>query len=139
MPQDGSSINFEKDQFAKGIGAQFVEAGEGYARVRAEVKPELANLHGFAHGGLIFSLADAAFALSVNQDRARAAVQFNMNILRAAPIGEVLMAESKEIYRGRSQSVVELKVTDSRGRLVASGQATALPVNYGVTAPELNP
>ena len=122
---------FEKERFARSLGIRVLEVKDGYARVEAKVRPKLTNLHGFAHGGLLFALADTAFALSVNVNRPAAAVQFSMSICRPTPVGETLTGESTVMHNGRSHVVVALKVTDSRGNLVASGQATALPVNYG--------
>lgn len=121
---------FEKERFAQELGMKLLEAGDGYAKVEVEVKPHLTNLHGFAHGGLIFSVADSAFALAVNLGGAAAAIQFNLNIFRPVPVGEVLIGEALQIYRGRSQAVVDLKVSDDKGRLIAKGQATALPARY---------
>jgi len=121
---------FERERFAHELGMRLLEAHAGYAKLEVEVKPQFANLHGFAHGSLIFSLADSAFALSVNMEGPAAAVQFSMNIFRPVPVGDVIVGESLQIYRGKSQAVVELRVTDSRGRLIAKGQATALPVHY---------
>ncbi len=121
---------FEKEQFAHELGIELLEAGDGYAKLEVAVKPQFANLHGFAHGSLIFSVADSAFALSVNMEGAAAAVQFSMHIFRPVPVGDILIAEALQVYRGRSQAVVDLKVTDNKGRLIAKGQAIALPTHY---------
>ena len=38
------------------------EVREDYARVSMVVRADMLNGHGFAHGGMIFALADSAFA-----------------------------------------------------------------------------
>lgn len=121
---------FGKELFARELGAKLVEARDGYAKVEVEVKPHFTNMHGFAHGGLIFTVADFAFALAVNIGGAAAGVQFNLMIFRSASVGEVLIGEAHQIYRSRSMAAVELKVTNNQGRLIAEGQAIALPVRY---------
>lgn len=121
---------FEKELFARELDARLIEARDGYAKVEVEVKPRFANMHGFAHGGLIFTVADFAFAVAVNIGGAAAGVQFNLMIFRPAPVGEILIGEARQIYRGRSMAAVELKVTNNQGHLIAEGQAIALPVRY---------
>ncbi len=121
---------FEKETFAQKLGAKLIEAKDGYAKVEIEVKPHFTNMHGFAHGGLIFTVADFAFALAVNISEAAAGVQFNLMIFRPASVGEILIGEARQIHRSRSMAAVELKVTNNQGRLIAEGQAIALPVRY---------
>lgn len=121
---------FKKELFARELEAKLVEARDGYAKVEVEVKPRFANMHGFAHGGLIYTVADFAFALAVNIGGAAAGVQFNLMIFRPASVGEILIGEAQQVYRSRSMAAVELKVTNNQGRLIAEGQAIALPVRY---------
>src|SRR5215467_3951225 len=47
-------------------GVEIEEAREGYARVRMTVRADMLNGHGTAHGGMIFALADTAFAYACN-------------------------------------------------------------------------
>ena len=42
------------------------EAREGYARIRMALRPDMLNGHGIAHGGIVFALADTAFACACN-------------------------------------------------------------------------
>ena len=43
-------------------GIAIEEAREGYARIRMTITPAMLNGHRIAHGGMIFALADTAFA-----------------------------------------------------------------------------
>ena len=47
-------------------GIRIEEARHRYARVSMVVRPDMLNGHGIAHGGLIFALADSAFAYVCN-------------------------------------------------------------------------
>ena len=47
-------------------GIQIEEARDGYARLSMRLRPDMLNSHGIAHGGMIFALADTAFAYVCN-------------------------------------------------------------------------
>jgi acyl-CoA thioesterase len=57
---------WEGDRLIQDFGMKLLEAREGYAKVSVEVRGRFLNAHGIGHGVLIFAVADAAFALSVN-------------------------------------------------------------------------
>ncbi|HEX6218990.1 MAG TPA: hotdog fold thioesterase, partial [Sphingomicrobium sp.] len=48
----------------EGLGIELLDAGDGRAVVTMSVAPEMCNGHGTCHGGMIFTLADAAFAFA---------------------------------------------------------------------------
>jgi acyl-CoA thioesterase len=50
------------DAASRMLGIQLLEYGEGWARVQLTVRADMVNGHGVCHGGVIFSLADTAFA-----------------------------------------------------------------------------
>ena len=58
--------HMEHDPFARFLGIELLELGEGYSRVALTVQDHMLNFHGLPHGGVIFSLADAAFAAACN-------------------------------------------------------------------------
>ena len=55
---------------SEGTGAawniEIEEAREGYARIAMIVRKDMLNGHATAHGGMLFALADAAFAYACN-------------------------------------------------------------------------
>ncbi len=56
-------------------GIKIEEAREGYARISMRLRAGMLNGHGTAHGGMIFALADTAFAYAQQpkrEDRCRA-------------------------------------------------------------------
>ncbi len=113
---------------------KLLEAREGYARVSVVVEERFLNAHHIAHGVLLFAAADAAFTLSVNAALDAVGVQWSLNMFRAAKPGETVIGESRIIHRGRQSMVCELTVTAGDGRVLAKGQATALPVSREVFA-----
>jgi uncharacterized protein (TIGR00369 family) len=52
----------KSDRYANFLGIQITKIERGYAQANLTVAEPMLNFYGFAHGGLIFSLADAAFA-----------------------------------------------------------------------------
>jgi acyl-CoA thioesterase len=54
------------DAFSRWLGIEVLEARIGYSVVRMTVREEMANGFGTSHGGIVFSLADSAFAFAIN-------------------------------------------------------------------------
>jgi acyl-CoA thioesterase len=120
---------FRGDRLIREFGMKLLEGREGYAKVSVTVEERFLNAHGIGHGVLLFAVADAAFALSVNAAVDAVGVQWSWNVFRAAKPGETVIGESRIIHKGRQSMVCELVVTAGDGRLLAKGQSTALPVS----------
>ncbi len=115
---------FEAEPFARGLGIRLLELKEGFARVEMEVKEEHENIFGYAHGGAIFALIDAAFELAGNS-RGEVSVALNMNVTYTSPAkrGDLLRAEAKEVNTTRKTGLYEIKVFNQEQKLVASCSA----------------
>jgi len=118
----------ENDRLVELFDMHLEEVREGYVKISATVKDQFLNAHQIAHGGFIFSLADVAFAIAVNSTVDAVGVQWSFNTFRAALPGERVVAECSMIHEGRSLMVVEYSVVNDKGKQLAKGQATALPV-----------
>ncbi len=119
------------DRLIQDFGMTLLAGEEGYAKVSVPVRERFLNAHGIGHGVLLFAAADAAFAISVNASVDAVGVQWSLNVFRAAKPGEEVIGESRILHKGRRSLVCELTVTSGDGRLLARGQATALPVPRG--------
>ena len=119
---------FRGDRLIQDFGMKLLEAREGYAKVSVTVEERFLNAHNIAHGVLLFAAADAAFALSVNAVADSLSIQWSLNVIRAAMPGETVIGESQIIHKGRKMMVCDLTVAAGDGRMLAKGQATALPV-----------
>jgi acyl-CoA thioesterase len=101
-------------------GLEIEEAREGYARVRMAVTAAMLNGHGTAHGGLIFSLADSAFAYACNSRNLRSvAAQASIVYLEPAREGDVLIAEAEERALVGRSGVCNVSVRSADGRAIA--------------------
>lgn len=114
--------HISQDPFARFLGIELLELREGYSRVAMTVEEHMLNFHGIPHGGVIFSLADAAFAAASNSHGQTAvALNVSMNFLAAVPVGTRLYAEGTEESLGRRTALCRLAVTTDDGTLVALG------------------
>lgn len=105
------------------------EAAEGYARVRMTLRADMLNGHGTGHGGMIFALADTAFAYACNsRNQATVAQQASIHFLSAPREGEVLIAEAREdAVMGRTGSYrVDVRTVDGRAIAQFQGLSRAI-------------
>lgn len=104
-------------------GLEIEAAREGYARVTMVLRPDMLNGHGTAHGGMIFALADSAFAYACNSRDARTvAAQASIVFLDAARDGERLTAEARETALAGRSGVYHVAVRGADGRVIAEFQ-----------------
>jgi acyl-CoA thioesterase len=100
-------------------GIEIEEAREGYSRIRMRLRADMLNGHGIAHGGMIFALADTAFAYACNSRNVRTvAAQASIIFLD----GEALVAEAEEQALAGRSGVYSVRVSGEDGRPVASFQ-----------------
>lgn len=112
------------DPFANQLGAEIELIEPGYSRVSLTITGAMTNFHGTAHGGIIFSLGDIAFSAAGN-GAGQTAVALNISIsyLRAATIGQRLIAEAREVHPGGRTGLYEITVSDAdTGELIAKSQ-----------------
>ena len=101
-------------------GIKLEEVREDFARVSMVVRAEMLNGHRFAHGGMIFALADSAFAYVCNgANHASMAAQASIVFLDKVREGETLIAEANEVAREGRAGVTRVTVRAGDGRTVA--------------------
>lgn len=113
-----------KEPFASKFGLKLVEIGKGYSKVEMELRPDMENLFGMAHGGALFALIDEAFETASNS-HGTLAVALNMNVtfIASPQPGSTLRAEAREVSLTRKTASYDIKVHDQRGDLVATCMA----------------
>lgn len=115
-----------QDKFAKHLGIAIAERRPGYARISLKVQEHFLNGLNFAHGGVIFSAADYAFALASNTSGESAlGINASINFIKAASLGDELVAEVKEVSRGRRLGTYQGTVTNQNGDVLAQFQSMA--------------
>jgi acyl-CoA thioesterase len=83
------------DEASRALGIELVSCGEGRAVTRMPVRADMVNGYDTAHGGLIFTVADTAFACACNSFGEQT-VAAGAEIVFVAPAhaGDVLVAEA---------------------------------------------
>lgn len=101
-------------------GIAIEEARVGYSRLRMTVRADMTNGHGTAHGGMIFSLADTAFAYACNS-RNQTTVAASASIIYLAPAyeGDILIAEAREDAMAGRSGAYSVAVRSADGRVLA--------------------
>ena len=101
-------------------GIKIEEARHRHARVSMLVRPDMLNGHGIGHGGMIFALADSAFAYVCNGgNHASVAAQASIIFLDKVAEGETLVAEAEEVVREGRAGVTRVSVRTADGRPIA--------------------
>lgn len=101
-------------------GIAIEEARAGYVRLSMRVRDDMLNGHRTAHGGMVFSLADTAFAYVCNGRNERTvAAQAGIVFLSSAEAGETLVAEGQELSTSGRSGVTRVAVRTLDGRPVA--------------------
>ena len=106
------------DYFGELLGIKVIDVKSGYAKISLKITKNHLNFSGFVHGGVIFSLADCAFAEASNFDSPAVAVQVNINYIRPAAEGDTLTAEATRISDGKTFALFNITVTKQE-KLVA--------------------
>lgn len=122
--------HISQDPFARFLGIELLELREGYSRVALTVQEHMVNFHGILHGGVLFSLADAAFAAACNSyGQVAVALTVSVSFLAAVEAGHRLVAEATEEHLGGRTGLYRLAVTREDGSLVALCHGTAYRKN----------
>ena len=110
----------DNDPASAWFGIALDAVGPDFARMSMKVAPVHLNGHGTCHGGVIFTLADTAFAVACNSDNHRTVAQHNqVSYLSPAREGEVLIAEARVTNRSGRSGITDVSVTGADGRTVA--------------------
>lgn len=105
----------KNDPFARFLGIELIEVGEGTATAEVVVKPNLLNAHGVTHGGVIFSLADAVFAVASNSyGKTSLALSMNIGFLAATWEGTRLRATAVEENRTARTAWYRIRVESEK-------------------------
>ncbi len=100
-----------------------------HAVLHVDMRPELANPYGMAHGGLLFTLIDtAAGAVARTDGREYVTLNANANYLRNTTAGRIT-ADAHLVRRGKTATVVDVAVTDEKGTLLTTGTVTMFCLN----------
>src|SRR6476646_8452022 len=101
-------------------GIAIEETRAGYARLSMTVRADMLNSHRIVHGGMVFALADTAFAYVCNSRNEKSvAAQASIVFLGSTEEGETLIAEAEETATAGRSGVTRVSVRTAEGRAIA--------------------
>ena len=110
----------QADHFANSIGARLVEVREGYARAELTVEDRHLNGAGVCQGGVMFTLADLAFAAVANSHGILSVgVQNSISYIKSAQLGDRLSAECFEQVNHHKLPYCDVRITNQQGEVLA--------------------
>ena len=108
------------DQASRNLGMRMEDVKPGAARLRMTVRLDMVNGHGICHGGIVFALADSAFAVACNTYNAvTVAAAASIDFLAPVRMHDELTAEARELWRSKRSGIYEIVVSNQRGEQVA--------------------
>ena len=115
----------KNDLFSQWLGIEVLDVKDGYSKIKMTVRKEMINGFGIVHGGVAFSLSDSAFAFACNnRNNLSVALDTSINFTKPVHVGDVLIAEAKELHNGKSTGLYHITVTNQKDHTVALFKGT---------------
>jgi acyl-CoA thioesterase len=126
---------WSRDHVAQGLGMTLAHVQPGAARLNMQVRQDMVNGHAICHGGMLFTLADTAFAYACNSyNQNTVASACSIDFLAPAHLGDTLVAEAAERALGGRSGVYDVTVTTAAGKTVALFRGKSARIKGEVTA-----
>jgi len=143
-PEDGQATAeavrahmYGRDRAAQALGITVEAIGPGSAVCRMGVRDDMLNGHATCHGGLIFTLADTAFAYACNAgNRATVALTCQVTFIAPARASDVLTASAREQSRTGRTGVYDVEVRRADGAIVALFRGQAYEIRGTIVQPQ---
>ncbi len=108
------------DLAAQALGIEVLDVAPGEVRLAMKVRPDMLNGHRTCHGGIIFALADTAFAFACNSyGEAMVAAGASIEFLAPVASGERLIATARETLRSARHGIYDVGITGASGEVLA--------------------
>ncbi len=109
---------FADDGFVKLAGLEIVEVNEEKAVVSANISAEHRNANGSVQGGMLYAIADYAFAVLGNYKHPMTVTQVGQISYVKAAFAEAIIATAREQVRSGHNTVCEVIIEDDKGQIV---------------------
>jgi acyl-CoA thioesterase len=137
VAEQAAQALYERDRASQALGMRLAAVGPGSARVVMLVRADMVNGHRVCHGGIVFALADSAFAFACNSyNESTVAAAGAIDFLSGAREGDELTADARELWRTRRNGIYEISVCNQRGERVALFRGRSYRIDGQVTTLE---
>jgi len=126
----------ETDSSRHAMGIEIVEVAPGRAVLRMKVAEWMVNGYRICHGGMIFTLADSAFAYACNtHDRMTVAQMCAITFVAPGKEGDMLTATAQERSLFGRSGIYDVTVADQDGRTIAEFRGNSRSLGTEILAP----
>jgi len=120
----------QTDNTKRFLGIVIKELERGKAVLSMTVRPEMANGFGITHGGMVFSLADTAFAYACNEgEQPTVASGADITFTRASHTGDTLTATAVRRWVSGRNGLYDITVTDQHDQIIAEFRGRSFSTN----------
>lgn len=135
LAEAASQAMWQRDLTAHALGMELVSVAPGTAMLRMAVRADMVNGHYTCHGGLIFTLADTAFAYACNSHNLNTVGSAcHIDFVAPAQVGDMLEALAVERSATGRTGVYDVTVGVAGGKTVALFRGKSYRVKGEVTA-----
>ena len=139
LADDVGRAMWSRDHATQALGMTLVSIAPGRATIRMTVRTDMVNGHHICHGGLIFTLADSAFAYACNSyNQNTVASACHIDFLAPAREGDVLEATAVERSASGRTGVYDISVSIVGGATVALFRGKSYRIKGEVIAGLMN-
>jgi acyl-CoA thioesterase len=120
-PAENVQQMLKNDAFSQWLGIEILQLDAGYCRLKMQVRQEMLNGFGIAHGGICFALADTCLAFAANTyGRISLTLKADISWPEPAKERDVLLAESSEMSLSEKSAVYDVHIRrESDGKTMA--------------------
>ena len=130
QPKEVVAHMMENDLFSQWLGIEVLDVKEGYSKIQMTIRKEMINGFGIVHGGIAFSLGDSCFAFACNNRNVLSvALDTSINFTKPVQVGDILIAEAKELHNGKSTGLYHITITNQHEHIVALFKGTCFRTN----------
>ncbi|SMX42585.1 hydroxyphenylacetyl-CoA thioesterase PaaI [Octadecabacter ascidiaceicola] len=118
--EKSAEIMWSNDHASPWLGMSLDQVDEGSAVLSLTVAKHHTNGLGNCHGGIIFALADSAFAFACNSRNQATVAQHNsITYIVPGKLGDTLIATAHEVSLSGRSGIYDVSVKTEQGTLVA--------------------
>jgi acyl-CoA thioesterase len=129
-------VLYESDRASQALGMRITRMAPGESCLTMTVRSDMVNGHRICHGGLIFALADSAFAFACNSyGDATVAAGATIDFLAPGREGDTLTATARELWRGGRSGLYEIVVQNQHGETLALFRGRSQRIAGRITDP----
>lgn len=120
LAEAASRSMHQQDRCAHKLGIKPIGVGPGWATMEMVVTEDMVNGHDFCHGGIIFTLADTAFAHACNSyNNITVSSSCTIDYIHPAKRGDILIADARESSLSGRTGVYDIIVSSREVEKIA--------------------